>query len=86
MPIQEFGHSNAATITLGGDDDVQPVMAFCSPSPVQNTKLSSNHTPTSGVTCGRPSPRTVVSHYNSAPANDFLTVSPSRLPFIVIPV
>jgi hypothetical protein len=28
MPIQEFGHSNAATITLGGDDDVQPVVGL----------------------------------------------------------
>src|SRR6188472_3835327 len=35
--------------------------AFCSSGPVQNTKPSSTHAPINGVTCGRPSVRTVVS-------------------------
>jgi hypothetical protein len=42
--------------------------AFCSSGPVQNTKSSSIQTPTNGVTCGRPSARTVVSKYSSAAA------------------
>ena len=35
--------------------------AFCSRSPVQKCTAPSCHTPISGVTCGRPSARTVVS-------------------------
>src|SRR4051812_39137894 len=39
---------------------------FCSPTPVQNAKCPSLQMPTSGVTCGRPSDRTVVSQKSSA--------------------
>src|SRR3954452_9107090 len=39
---------------------------FCSPTPVQNAKCPSLQMPTSGVTCGRPSERTVVSQKSSA--------------------
>ena len=40
--------------------------AFCSSSPVVKCIAPSNQTPISGVTCGRPSVRTVVIQYSSA--------------------
>ena len=39
---------------------------FCSRSPVQKCTAPSSTTPISGVTCGRPSARTVVIQYSSA--------------------
>src|ERR1700738_84906 len=71
--------------------------AFCSSGPVQNTKPSSTHAPMSGVTCGWPSLRTVVSQYNSAAAgssqpcchtigSDASLKRASNLPVIVIPI
>jgi len=43
--------------------------AFCSVSPVVKCNWSRAHTATSGVTCGRPSARTVLSQNNSAEAS-----------------
>ena len=40
--------------------------AFCSVSPVQKCSASSSQTATSGVECGRPSARTVVTQNSSA--------------------
>lgn len=58
-------------IDAGGDRDGAvrfQIEAFCSAGPVQNTNDSSCHVPTSGVTCGLPSGRTVVIQYSSAAA------------------
>jgi hypothetical protein len=44
-------------------------MAFCSPGPVVKCTASSSHTATSGVTWGRPSARTVVTHDSWAVSN-----------------
>ena len=53
----------------GGQRDLARVLevaAFCSPVPVTKCTAPSWWTPISGVTCGRPSARTVVSQYSSA--------------------
>src|SRR5262245_21876892 len=42
------------------------LMFFCSPAPVQKCRASSSQTATSGVTCGRPSARTVQIQNSSA--------------------
>src|SRR5664280_2220130 len=44
-------------------------LALRSSGPVQKYIAPSTQTPSSGVTCGRPSGRTLDSQYNSAPAN-----------------
>ena len=81
--------------------DAARFCAFCSSGPVQNTKACpswlSTHAPTSGVMCGRPSLRTVVSQYSSAAARTSLTCRQltgsvaslklvSSLPLIAIPI
>src|SRR5439155_24167980 len=45
--------------------------AFCSRSPVQKCTAPSCATPISGVTCGRPSARIVVSQYSSGRSSSF---------------
>jgi hypothetical protein len=50
-------------VAAGGHDDggiAGEVSGFFSSGPVQKWTVSSTHTATSGVTCGRPSVRTVV--------------------------
>src|SRR5260370_15454457 len=63
--VRPGGHSYS-----GGSRKILRFLFFGS---VQNTKPPSTHAPMSGVMCGWPSLRTVVSQYNSAAARASLT-------------
>ena len=52
--------------------------AFCSPAPVQKCRRPSNHIAGSGVTWGRPSPRTVDNQNISAASNTSTTSGQGR--------
>ena len=64
----------------GGQDDVpvrSQVHGFCSSAPVAKWIASSSHTAMSGVTCGRPSARTVETQNSSAPLESGASLFPA---------
>jgi hypothetical protein len=70
LALDDYVYARVPLVAPGGESAtwgfVRRLTAFCSAGPVQKWRASSCHTATSGVTCGRPSARTVVIQNSSA--------------------